>query len=294
MPDHMADNSGDEQDEQTLLLERWRLLHQIENLLDRPMIVLAFVWLGLLVIDLTTGLNRPLQIVSLVIWGIFGFNFLISFIIAPSKGLYMRRNWLVGLSLLLPAFGVLRVFRVVRLLRVARTVRTLGLLRLVTSLNRSMRALGSALGRRGVGFVALLTVLVIFAGAAGILFFEGPATDLANGGGSAGTDSGIDSYAAAVWWTAMLMTTIGTEHWPQTGEGRLLMWLLSVYALAVFGYLTGTLASYFVGVDREHEEASPTGSRRQVAALQAEISELRKQLAAQTGPPQAPPTVPPD
>lgn len=33
----------------------------------------------------------------------------------------------------------------------------------------------------------------------------------------------------------MLLTTMGSEYWPQTAEGRILCLLLSVYAFAVFG-----------------------------------------------------------
>ena len=267
----------------SLQRQRWRLLHHIERLLDKPMTFLAFVWLGLLIMDFTAGLNRPLQVANNAIWVLFGLHFLLAFFIAPNKRLYLRRNWLTGLSLLLPAVRILRVFRALRVLRLARAARAVGLLRLLTSVNRSMRALVDALGRRGVGFVTGLTIIVIFAGAAGIWFFENPAALRATGQPPQG-EAGLQSYSDAVWWTAMLMTTIGSDYWPRTGEGRLLTWLLSVYALAVFGYLAGTIASYFVGADRAQEEAGPQSQARRIATLQREISELRAQLAAREPP----------
>ena len=49
---------------------------------------------------------------------------------------------------------------------------------------------------------------------------------------------GLRSYWDAVWWTAMIMTTIGSDYWPKTTEGRLLALLLSVYAFSIFGYIT--------------------------------------------------------
>jgi voltage-gated potassium channel len=259
---------------------RWRTLRHLERLLDRPIMLMAFVWLALLITDFTVGLSPVLQYISYAIWVVFGLHFFLTFAIAPDKRIYMRHNWLVGLSLVLPAFGILRLFRALRLLQLTRAVRTVGLLRLITSLNRSMAALRAALGRRGIGFVVLLTILVIFAGAAGMLFFESPAALREAGQDSAGAGAGIASYGEAVWWTAMLMTTIGTDVWPRTAEGRVLAWLISVYALAVFGYLTGTIASYFVGVDRAHEEAGPRSHSRRIAALHGEIAELRAQLAA--------------
>lgn len=75
------------------------------------MIVLSFVWLGLLVLDLVQGLPPVLQIVSNVIWGLFILDFLLALSIAPDKSEYLKRNWLTVLSLLLPALRILRVFR---------------------------------------------------------------------------------------------------------------------------------------------------------------------------------------
>ena len=40
---------------------------------------------------------------------------------------------------------------------------------------------------------------------------------------------------------------IGSQFWPATTEGRVLAFLLSVYGLAVLGYLTATFASFFIG-----------------------------------------------
>ena len=49
----------------------------------------------------------------------------------------------------------------------------------------------------------------------------------------------------------MLLTTMGSDYWPRTPEGRLLCVLLAVYAFAVFGYVTAAIAAYFVGKDRD-------------------------------------------
>jgi voltage-gated potassium channel len=49
----------------------------------------------------------------------------------------------------------------------------------------------------------------------------------------------------------MLLTTMGSDYWPRTAEGRLLCLLLAVYAFAVFGYVTAAIAAYFVGRDKD-------------------------------------------
>jgi len=39
------------------------------------------------------------------------------------------------------------------------------------------------------------------------------------------------SCGEALWWTAMIMTTMGSQYWPQTIEGRMLCVFLALYAL---------------------------------------------------------------
>jgi voltage-gated potassium channel len=257
---------------------RWELLEQINRLTERPMIALSFVWLILLVVDFTAGLSPLLQTTSNVIWALFVLDFVIELVIAPKKLAYLRRNWLGALSLALPALRGLRILPALRLARAARAARGLRLFRLITSLNRGMRALGKTLSRRGAGYIIALTAVVTVVGAAGMAVFESPASLAAEFGGAADPRAGLASYGEALWWTAMIMTTMGSEYWPRTPEGRILGWLLSLYAFAVFGYITAMLASFFVGQDQG--EAASGSSAEELAALRAEIVALREQLQA--------------
>jgi voltage-gated potassium channel len=259
--------------------ERWELLREVEALLDRPMIALSIVWIGLMVLDVTTGLPAALDALGYAIWALFGLHFLIGVVVAPSKTAYLRENWLTAVALLLPAFRVLRLLRAFRVLRAARAARSLTLVRLITSLNRGMRAINRTVGRRGVGYVVSLTALVTVGGAGGMAHFESPASlheagfaDLAAAGG------GLSGYGEALWWTTMVMTTMGSEYWPKTAEGRLLSVLLALYAFAVFGYITATIASLFVGQDVAARVAS--GDPGDAAALRAEVAALRAQVAS--------------
>ncbi len=277
----MEQNPTDSQ--RALAAQRQRLLRQIAAALDRPMTALAFVWLGLLILDLTRELTGWLAALNDVIWGVFVVHFLVEFLIAPAKGRYLRSNWLTAVALLLPALRVLRIFRAFRALRAVRAVRGTGLVRVLTSVNRGMAAARKALRRRGFGYVVLVTALVTFAGAAGMYSFESPAALREAGHAAvADQDGGLNGYGEAVWWTAMTMTTMGADTFPKTPEGRLLGWLLAVYAFAVFGYITATLASFFVGRDRPGEApaAVDTGVADGLAGLRAEVAGLRAQLAA--------------
>jgi voltage-gated potassium channel len=172
-----------------------------------------------------------------IIWVVFIIDFAVKLILAPDKVDYFKGNWLTAISLLLPALRIFRVFRAFRLLRLARAGRGLRLVRVVSSLNRGMKALGASLSRRGFGYVAALTLLVTFAGAAGMYAFENTAP------------GGPKNYVESLWWTAMIMTTMGSGYWPQTAEGRVLCVFLALYAFGVFGYMTAALATFFVGRD---------------------------------------------
>jgi voltage-gated potassium channel len=57
------------------------------------------------------------------------------------------------------------------------------------------------------------------------------------------------------------LTSIGSDYFPQSAEGRLLCFIIALYGFAVFGYVTATLATYFVGRDAEAKD-SEIGRRR--------------------------------
>ncbi|MGA7616971.1 MAG: ion transporter [Thermoanaerobaculia bacterium] len=239
--------------------ERHRLLAHISGWLELPMIFLAFVWLILLIVEWVSGLTPFMQQLGTVIWALFVADFLLRFTIAPRKIRFLKRQWLTAISLAVPA---LRIFRLIRIIRVAAFLGELNLVTLVGTMNRSMAAVRRTFRRRGFGYVIALTAVVTFAGAAGIYAFE-------RGAGNA-----FDSYGTALWWTAMLMTTMGTGHWPVSAEGRILTLGLSIYAFAVFGYVTATIASYFIDdSDRTNETTA-----EEIRSLREEIARLRSQI----------------
>jgi voltage-gated potassium channel len=244
--------------------ERREILSRLEDWLEMPMLILSVIWLALFVIETLNGISPFLEAVVNVIWVIFWIDFAVKFVLSPDKTLYLRSNWLTALALALPALRIFRAFRAFRLLRAARAARGLRLFRLLTSLNRGMRALGASFSRRGFGYVLALTAIVLFAGAAGIYSFENE------------IEGGIGTYSDALWWTAMLLTTMGTDFFPKTAEGRMLCLMLAVYGFAVFGYMTATLATFFI--QRDTETASDRGEPC-IADLQRELKDIRAMLA---------------
>ena len=242
-------------------LKRNRLLIRIEKVLEGPMIFLGFVWLVLLIIEFINGFNSVLELISTIIWVIFICDFVLKLLLAPKKLLFLRKNTLTAISLIIPALRLFRIFRFIRLLRIFRGTR---LIKVIASLNRGMKSLNATMDRRGFGYVMALTLAVILAGAAGMYVFE---------------NSAFESYGVAVWWTTMLVITVGTEFWPKSAEGRILCTLLSLYGFAVFGYITATLASFFIGRDAQSKDAPVAGSV-DIEKLRLEIKELKDVINA--------------
>jgi voltage-gated potassium channel len=226
---------------------RWRTLKGLEAWLDTPMVILSFIWLLLVVAELVRGASPLFEVLGTAIWGIFFLEFALRLSLAPRKLVFVRRNWLTAFSLLVPA---LRVFRVLRVLRLARAARGVRLVKIVGTANRAMNALRRSMARRGFGYVSFLTVLIDLLGAGGMLALEGGAGN-----------QHIHDYGDAIWWSSMILVTMGTDYWPLSAEGRILCFLLALYGFAVFGYITAVVASFFLGQEaqaaRKQEKARP-------------------------------------
>lgn len=239
--------------------EQYRVLREFEDWLETPMFVLSLLWVTLLTVELIWGLDSWLQHASTAIWVAFVLEFALKFTIAPQRILFLRRNWLSVFALALPALRVFRVAKVLRILRYGRAIRGLTLARVLTAFNRGLRSLRQNLGRYGFIYVLGLTLLVTLLGAAGMYTFERHA------------EGGLRSFGDALWFTGMLVTTSGSDYWPRTLEGRILCFLIALYAFAIFGYVTATLATLLVG--QEHL------SRKESSAGTASLAVLREEMA---------------
>ncbi|HZE07118.1 MAG TPA: ion transporter [Gemmatimonadaceae bacterium] len=252
--------------------ERESTLAQFEHWIEKPMRVLGFIWLGLLIIEFTRGRSTLVAVFSTIIWIIFIIDFVVRLILAPDKSDYFKHNWLIEISLIVPALRVFSVFAALRFLRAARLARGFRLVRVISSLNRGMSALGRSMKRRGLGYVLALSTIITFGGAAAMYYFE-----------QGVPNDGIANFGSALWWTAMVMTTLGSNYWPQSGEGRVLCLLLAFYAFAVWGYVTASLSSYFVGRDADNDEAEVPG-KKEIESLRAELAGLRDDIRSMRQP----------
>lgn len=247
--------------------ERAELLDHLQAILDPLMTGLGLAFLVLLLVDygafdLGASGRRWVGGSLQLIWALFLVDFAVRLVVAPSKGAYLRRNWLSVLSLALPFLRPLRAFRAARALRSIRLVRLLG------GINRGMRVVRRVTRGRQFAHVGALTVIVVLAGAVGVLFFDR---------GVAGAP--IQTFGDAIWWSATMATTINNEQYAVSPEARVIAVLVRVYAVSVFGYVTASIASYLVvgGVEENEETAD---LRADIAALRGELSALRGELAA--------------
>ena len=248
--------------------QRWRALRQLEAWLDTPMMVLGVVWLALVIAELVWGASLLFETFGTAIWIIFLVEFAIRIFLAPDKRTFLTHNWLTAISLIAPA---LRLLKGLRFLRLANTARGLSLMKIIGTANRAMNNLRRSLRRRGLGYVVAVTLTVCALGAAGMYAFE---SDFDGG-------IGFRSYGEALWWTAMLLTTMGSEFWPHTLEGRVLCFLLSVYAYVIFGYITAMLATYFLDADGSSKDHAQLQA---ITALRDEIVRLRHEVNLQMQP----------
>lgn len=246
-------------------MKKGRILLKVQEWLEFPMVLLGFFWLILLILDLVRGLAPGLGYLVTLIWIIFILEFILELTIAPRKTQYLRQNWFTVITLIVPAFRIFRIARAFRLLRLTRATRGIRLVRVVSSMNRSISGIKQNFGKRGAGYVIGTSIIVLLAGSAGMFAFE---SNLPGRGG-------LDSYGDALWWTAMVMTTLGSQYWPVTLEGRFLGFLIALYAIGVFGYLTAVLATFFIG---RETESRVSFEKEAIDGLREEISLLRQEL----------------
>jgi voltage-gated potassium channel len=235
--------------------------------MEIPLAVLGLVMLVLLIIDLSNVASpvweHRVQDAETLIWVVFVLDFGLEFALAPSKPRYLRKNWITAISVLLPAFGAFRVIRAVQLLR------GLSLIRMLAVFNRGSRALTRIAKRGQLQYVAALTTIVILTGAAGVYYFE------RNEHGAS-----IKTVGDALWWSATVVTTINTGFEPDSLEGRIIGFLLRLFALGVTGYLTALIAAHILGY--RDDTGFTDADRDELRQLRQEVADLRTALLSST------------
>ncbi len=242
---------------------RENLRERLDRYLDLPLALASILLILIAVMELGGELGEPWQgllaVLGWVLWGLFFVEFAVKFALAPVKRAYLRRNWLDVLVLLVP------FLRVLRLLRVLRATRALPLFRLLVFGGRGSQGVLVLLKRRRLGQIGLISVLVMLIGAAlGFILENGV------------PGSQMETFGDALWWSATTVTTVASEIYPVTLGGRILGFLLILYAVGIFSYFIASISTVLVEADVR--QASRTGNDDGLRLSERELDVLRSIL----------------
>jgi voltage-gated potassium channel len=242
-------------------------LKTLPRQLERPMLLLSFVWFLVIITELVNGITPGLLSLGTVLWAVFVCYFGLRLTITADRGLFLKRNWLFVLAILVPILRFVPFFQLLPLARALTATFGMQVVWMFASADQGLRSLRRTMGRRGAGYALTFTMAVILAGAAGMLHFE------QNSSGP----QGIHSYPKAIWWVAMQMTNIGSGYQPETHGGQILCLGISIFAAAIFGYLTAVFATFLIGQDAE-DPKSEIPSQASIHQLSDEVALLRKSI----------------
>lgn len=211
-------------------MDRGELVNRVNRALDLPLAVLSLVMLALVLTDVLVAVPHAgrmwLERVNWTIWAVFALEFAAKLLIAPQRRQYLRTHWFDALVALVP------MFRVVRALRILRVTRAVPLFRLAAFIGMGLRGTRAFVAHYRMGYLLALSGLVTLGGAAVVLLLERDVP---------GTR--FHTFGDALWWSAALMTTIGSDLNPRTGLGRLVALIEMLFAMVVFVYVVGALSS---------------------------------------------------
>ena len=197
--------------------EKW------ERLAERPLIVLALIFLGVLILPtfrtLSHGEKNLLDIVDWTIWAIFITDYLIRIFLAKHRWKYIRTHPIQFLIVAIPFFQPLRLLRLLPLSAyfIAHTRGTFE--------------------NRVFTFVAFATVCVGVPAFIAMYEVEHKAKGAT-----------IRSLGDSLWWLFSTLTTVGYgDRYPITTIGRVIAVCVMITGISLVGLLTAAVASIFIG-----------------------------------------------
>ncbi|MGZ4575061.1 MAG: potassium channel family protein [Mycobacteriaceae bacterium] len=195
------------------------------------------------------------SIVTAAVWLAFAVDLVLRLIWSDARLAFLRRNWMDVATLAVPMLRPLRVLRVVVALNV--------------------------ITRRGHAFARGRVVATVAASVAMVAFVASLAVLDAERGSP---NSNINTFSDAAWWASTTVTTVGYgDHYPVTGQGRLVAVALMITGVALLGVITAAIASWFVEKVGEVQAAEDRTSEK-VAELADEVRKLRQELARERRP----------
>ena len=222
--------------------------------MEWPLAGAAVVFLGAYAWEVLTnaqgGAKEATEFVIGAVWALFGVDYLVRLVLAPSRGRWFLHH--------LPDLAII----------VLPILRPLRLLRLVTLVSIMQRSAGTALRGRITLYTAGSAALLIFTSALAALDAERHEPG-----------ASIQSFGQALWWALTTITTVGYgDTFPASTQGRFIAALLMIGGVALAGVVTATLASWIVSLVEEENAEQEAATQAQVAALQQQVSELSERI----------------
>ena len=250
---------------------------EVAEYLDLPAALASFLVVLLIGLQLSgraqPAWQNPSAVVLWLVWAGFILEYALKLALSPDKPDYLSSHRRQLLIAIVPFIGVVRLIGPMRNLLIA-------LIHLLLPMSPEAGPYIAALKKRKLGRLALTSAVVILMGGTVEYFFEAGAPG-----------SPINSFGAAVWWSAATATTVANQLYPVTAGGEVVAFLIMVYAVCVFGYLASSLASVLVAGDARKsaaDEASADATSKQgrpgpeegtIHLTEGEIRVLRRMLA---------------
>lgn len=243
--------------------ERETIVSNIEKKTELPMLVLVIIMIVSLVTPLIVKLDKNfiyiLEIIDWIIWAIFFVELAVRTFFAPKKLIYLKRNWLDVLVVILPFLRIFRIFRVARLARGARAIRALRFVRIISVFSKFTHELKNIFSRHGFHYLIAVFVGIIVIGTILIFNFEQSSIN------------GSKNVGESLWLVITNAFSGGFANiYPDTPEAKGMAIIIIILGNVLVSYFTATLASYFAEKDQDIEQ------ERIEKKLDTLIEELKK------------------
>ncbi|HUA28959.1 MAG TPA: ion channel [Streptosporangiaceae bacterium] len=231
------------------------LVDDIERVTKYPMALLGIAWLVVAIVIGTTNVTgtAPTVLVAtlFVLWVILLAEYLIRLVVSPDRRGYLRRRWVEPVTVVVPPLQGWHV---------------IGIEKMSLLLHEGGLRISAVLKHHSLFRVLIAAAGTLFIGAWLVLLFEKNAAG-----------SNIHSYANALWWAIVTVTTVGYgDRYPTTEGGRAVATVLMLVGIGLIGVLTATVASVFV---KEHTDANREEYQKGHADLGQRLSVISERLA---------------
>ena len=211
------------------MTERQQRLERWTNRTEGPLFALALLYLvawSFIVFAPNDNWNLPLFIVMLVIWALFGADYVVKVVLAERHGGYILHHLPDLLAVLLPF------------------LRPAVQLTHIHSIPFFRRRTGAAQRTRIVILAAAFAVLFVYSMALAVFTVERDAPD-----------TQMSTFGDSIWWACVTLFTVGYgDIVPVTSLGRIYAVMLMLGGILIIGVASATIVSYLNERIRERSD----------------------------------------